>query len=468
MPEQGSTDHSADYDVVIVGGGGAGLAAAITASDEGASVLLVEAADELGGATALAGGSFMAAGTPQQRAAGYPDDSPDEFYDYYMTFNRWNADPAVVRRFCDAAAPTMAWLEVLGVEFLPERLYRAGLERSPRSHRPTGAGLAIVQALRAACSARNIDVAVGNRVDGLLFDGDRVRGVRARGEEVTARSVIVTTGGFGSNSDMVKAYYPDANRGGDDVWSPAPATCVGDGIAMAEAAGAGTTGINHGELLLSSGFSHDLEPFVPGWLVYVTAGGRRFVNELAPHTVITPLALTHGDSCWVILDEEARRSAVADRNSQFGAGSWVAETILAQVSQGRVRTAGTVAELGSVAGIDPVALTATVERYNADCAAGLDSQFFKDPAAMKPIATPPFYAVELRPSVVAVTGYGLRVDPDARVLGASDGRPISGLYAAGEVCGSVLGAQYVGGGNAVGSAIIFGRIAGRTAVTDVR
>jgi fumarate reductase flavoprotein subunit len=170
----------------------------------------------------------------------------------------------------------------------------------------------------------------------------------------------------------------------------------------------------------------------------------------------------------VILDEEARRSAVADKNSQFGAGSWVAETILAQVSQGKVRTADSVAELGSVAGIDPVALTATVERYNADCAAGLDSQFFKDPSAMKPIATPPFYAAELRPSVVAVTGYGLRIDPDARVLGAADGRPISGLYAAGEVCGSVLGAQYVGGGNAVGSAIIFGRIAGRTAVVDVR
>jgi fumarate reductase flavoprotein subunit len=115
-----------DVDIVIVGGGGAGLAAAVTAADEGASVLVVEAAGDVGGATALAGGSFMAAGTAQQAALGHPDDSADEFYDYYMTFNRWDADPAVVRRFCDRAAPTLRWLEGLGVEFPPGSLYRAG------------------------------------------------------------------------------------------------------------------------------------------------------------------------------------------------------------------------------------------------------------------------------------------------------------------------------------------------------
>ncbi|MFC5750815.1 FAD-dependent oxidoreductase [Actinomadura rugatobispora] len=457
-----------DVDIVIVGAGGAGLAAAVSAADEGASVLVVEAADRVGGATALAGGSFMAAGTAQQAAAGHPGDSADEFYDYYMTFNRWDADPAVVRRFCDRAEPTLRWLEGLGVEFAPENLYRAGLERSPRSHRPTGAGRAIVRALGAACAERGIEIALGNRVDGLTAEDGRVTGVRARGEDLTAAAVVLTTGGFGANPDMVAAHYPDAARGGGEVWSPAPATCAGDGIALAEGAGAGTTGRNHGELLLTPGFGRDLEPFVPGWLVYVTEDGRRFVNELAPHTVITPLALTHGDACWAVFDDAACRSAAAAPDAPFGAGSWVAGTLLAEAERGRVRTAPTIAGLAARTGMDPVTLAATVARYNADCAAGADSRFFKDPAVMKPIAAPPFYAVRMVPSVVAVTGYGLRTDPDARVLRAADGEPVPGLYAAGEVSGSVLGAQYVGGGNAVGSALIFGRIAGRAAAAGPR
>jgi fumarate reductase flavoprotein subunit len=456
-----------DVDIVIVGAGGAGLAAAVTAHDEGASVLVVEAADRVGGATALAGGSFMAAGTAQQAAAGFPGDTAEEFFDYYMTFNRWDADPAVVHRFCERAEPTLRWLESLGVEFTPRNLYRAGLERSPRSHRPTGGGAAIVQALVRACAERGIEMALGNRVDGLLVEDGRVTGVRARGEDLSAGSVVLTTGGFGANADMIGAYYPDAARGGGDVWSPAPGTCVGDGIAIAEAAGAGTTGINHGELLLTPGFSRDLEPFVPGWLVYVTEDGRRFVNELAPHTVITPLMLTHGDSCWVLFDEAARRAAAAPADSRWGAGSWVAETLRAEMRTGRVISAPTLAELGERTGMDPVTLGATADRYNADCAAGHDSRFFKDPAAMRPISTPPFHAVRMLPSVVAVTGYGLRIDPDTRVLGAAGGEPIPGLYAAGEVSGSVLGAQYVGGGNAVGSALIFGRIAGHSAAAVV-
>jgi fumarate reductase flavoprotein subunit len=114
-----------DFDVIVVGGGGGGLAAAATAAEAGATVLVAEAAPRIGGATALSGGSFMAAGTPAQAAAGYPGDTVDEFFDHYLTFNRWQADPAVARRFCEQATPTMAWLTGLGVDFRPENLYRA-------------------------------------------------------------------------------------------------------------------------------------------------------------------------------------------------------------------------------------------------------------------------------------------------------------------------------------------------------
>jgi len=453
-----------DFDVIVVGGGGGGLAAAATAAASGASVLVAEAAAGVGGATALSGGSFMAAGTPAQAAAGYPDDTAGEFFDHYLTFNRWQADPAVARRFCEQATPTMAWLTGLGVEFRPENLYRAGRERVPRSHRPTGGGLAIVEALHRACRDGGVEFALGNRVDDLIVTDGRVTGVRSRGEELTAHAVVITTGGFGGNPGLYAEHFPDAGRGGGEPWSPEPATCAGDGLGLGARVGAATGGRNRGELLLSTGFARDLEPFVPGWLVYVTPDGRRFVNEAAPYTVITPTLLTRADWCWALFDEAARKSATAPVDARWGMGSWVGDVLLAEARSGRVLTADTVAGLAGATQMPAVALTATVERYNADCRAGTaDSRFGKDPAAMKPITTPPFYAVRLRPLVVAVTGFGLIIDADARVLRESDGEPVAGLFAAGEVTGNVIGAQYLGGGNAVGSALIFGREAGRAA-----
>ena len=454
---------ASDFDVIVVGSGGAGLAAAATAAEAGASVLVVDAAAGIGGATALSGGSFMAAGTPVQAEAGYPDDTVDEFFDHYLTFNRWQADPGVARRFCEQATPTMAWLTGLGVEFRRENLYRAGRERAPRSHRPTGGGLAIVEALNRACRAGSVEFALGNRVDDLIVSDGRVAGVRARGEELTAHAVVIATGGFGSNPALVAEHFPDAGRAGGEPWSPEPSTCVGDGLRLGAAAGAATTGRNRGELLLSTGFARDLEPFVPAWLVYVTPDGRRFVNEGAPYTVITPTLLTRADWCWALLDEAARISATAPVDARWGMGSWIGDVLLAHARDGRVPTADTVAGLATATQMPLVSLAATVERYNADCRAGTDTRFGKDPGSMKPIATPPFYAVRLRPLVVAVTGYGLVIDADGRVLRETDGEPVPGLFAAGEVTGNVIGAQYLGGGNAIGSALIFGRVAGRAA-----
>lgn len=455
-----------DFDVIVVGGGGGGLAAAATAAEAGASALVAEAAPGVGGATALSGGSFMAAGTPVQAAAGYPGDTVDEFFDHYLTFNRWQADPAVARRFCEQATPTMAWLTALGVEFRPENLYRAARERVPRTHRPTGGGLAIVEALHRACRASGVEFALGNRVDDLIVRDGRVAGVRSRGEELTADAVIITTGGFGSNPDLVAEHFPDAGRGGGQPWSPEPATCVGDGLRLGVRAGAAAGGRNRGELLLSTGFARDLEPFVPGWLVYLTPDGRRFVNEAAPYTVITPTLLDQADWCWAILDDAARSSATAPVDARWGMGSWIGDVLQAEARNGRVLTADTVAGLAAMTQMPAVTLAATIDRYNSDCRAGADSRFGKDPSVMKPVATPPFYAVRLRPLVVAVTGYGLLIDADARVLREADGEPVPGLYAAGEVTGSVIGAQYLGGGNAIGSALIFGRIAARAAAAD--
>lgn len=455
-----------DFDVIVVGGGGAGLAAAVTAAEAGAEVLIVETSDRLGGSTELSAGVFMAAGTDVQVERGYAGDSAEAFFDYYMTFNRWNTDVATARRFCYEALPTMRWLMSHGVAFPAEGLFRAGLEPVPRSHRPAGGGEAIVRALREAAGKLTIDIALGQRAQGLVVEAGRVCGVRANEEEVTGAAVIVTTGGFSQNPELVRQHMPDAQLGGDELWAPGVPSAVGDGLALGQQVGAATAGRNHGDLILSAGLVKELEPRIPGWLILVNQSGRRFVDELAPYNVITPLAMANGGPCWAIFDEDALRNARGVSVGAWGAGTWTTETLLHGVQSGRVLHAPTVDGLASLMRVPNVALVSTLERYNDDCRAGADSRFSKDPTALRPMENGPFYAVSLKPSVVALTGYGLRIDADTRVLGETDDRPIPGLYAAGEVTGNVLGPQYIGGGHAIGSALIFGHIAGRAATAD--
>jgi fumarate reductase flavoprotein subunit len=134
----------------------------------------------------------------------------------------------------------------------------------------------------------------------------------------------------------------------------------------------------------------------------------------------------------------------------------------AQVAEGKVLRADSVEGLARRAGIDPGALSGTLERYNADCERGEDSIFFKAAHDLRPVVTPPFFAAEIRPAIVCFTAVGLRVDSEARVLDVCE-HPIPGFYSAGETSGGVMGARYIGGGASIANAIVFGRIAGSNA-----
>lgn len=460
-----------DYDVIVVGGGGAGMSAAITAADRGARVLLAESEQVLGGSTALSGGVFYAAGTSVQRARGI-EDTADALFDHYLTLNQWAVEPAVVRRLCDEGAPTLEWLIERGVEFRDADLYASGVEQVPRGHKAAGKGAAIAEALAREVGRRDIDVALGNRVESLVWDGARVRGAGARGSEATAKAVILTTGGFGRNRAMLEEHYPSAVAAGDWLMSRSAPGSRGDGIRLGLDVGGDMCGRDHGLLLVTPGFSKHYESVVPGWVVYVNQRGRRFVNEKAPYAVMDGLLLREGGRCWAIFDEQARVEATPrpDQAEAFLSGTlplnWVEPVLARAADEGRISRAATIADLARTLGMDADALAATVEQHNDDCAHGVDSRFFKDPGDMKPIATPPFYAAEIRPAMLMLTSAGLRIDPDARVLDRA-GRPIPGLWAAGETCGNVLGPRYVAGGNSIANAIVFGRVAGATATREV-
>lgn len=453
-----------DYDVIIIGSGAAGLAAALSAADNGASVLVVESETRVGGSSRLSGGHFYAAGTSIQEEAGVTGDNADAMFEHYMTLAQWLVDPAVVRRYCDLSAPTLEWVKGLGVKYPTEGLYASGVGSTPRGHSPEGEGEEVVNVLDGHCNHKGVDFVLNSRVTDLVTnDEGRVTGVRIGEDEATAGAVIMATGGFGNNPEMIEKYLPQAASNGDWNWYIGADGARGDGITLGEAVGGVVEGHDRALLLATPGFSRDLEVMLPGWLVMVNGDGRRFCDETAPYTVIAGLLNKQGGNAYAVFDEPTR--AAAKRTPLFQA-YWVNEVLEEKAEEGRIIRADTLADLAAKAGIDAEGLEGTVERYNGDVEAGEDTAFFKQ-AAMASIKTPPFYAVEIRPAILCWTGTGLRINADTCVMNKAD-KPIRGLYAAGETVGNLHGDRYVGGGGSYGPCLVFGKLAGENAAKYAR
>ena len=448
-----------DYDVIIIGSGAAGLSSAVAAADAGASVLVVEADTQVGGSSRLSGGHFYAAGTSVQAEAGVPDDTADAMFEHYMTLNQWLVDPAVVRRYCDLSAPTFEWLKDLGVNFPKEGVYRSGVGSTPRGHQPDGGGQEVVNVLDGHRSHRGVDLVLGSRVTGLITDEDgRVTGIRIGDDTARCAAVILATGGFGANAEMVEKYYPKAAASGDWRWYIGAEGAQGDGITLGESVGGVVDGHDRGLLLVTPGFSRDLEVLLPGWLILVNQAGRRFCNESGPYTVLDGLIQKEGGSAWAVFDEAARAGA---RPGPMSQAYWVDEVLARKADEGRIARAEDLASLASQIGVSAEGLLGTVARYNGDVAAGADKAFFKA-NGLATITQPPFYGVEVRPAIVCWTGTGLRIDADTHVLNGAE-KPIPGLFAAGETVGNLHGDRYVGGGGSYGPCIVFGKLAGEQA-----
>lgn len=456
-------------DVLIIGGGGAGTAAAIAAAATGCSVTVLEAGPRPGGSTALSAGVFYAAGTSTQQEAGIDDDA-DRMFHYYMTLNQWNLEPGLIRTFCAESAPTLEWLKTLGVAYPPELLYLSGVDDVARGHQTPGGGQALFERLHGAAAAYGAEFHCGVRVEGLLTDGRRVVGARAQGADIHAGAVVLASGGLGDNRVLLERYYPAAAMHAER-WSYyfGADTNHGDGHAMATAIGAAIVGRDRGLLTATPGLSRDVSNFFPSWMIIVNAEGRRFMSENAPYAVNADLMrLQTGSRCYGIFDEAARLGA-GNRHplhDKMGVGDYPFTTgrIAQEVERGLILSADSLVELAARLDIRPKALANTVAAYNADAAIGRDRRFEK-PGPLQPILQPPFYAVEIRPASYGMTAAGVRVDAAARVFD-EDEALIEGLFAAGEVAGGVFGDRYVGGGNSISNALIFGRIAGIGAAAE--
>jgi flavocytochrome c len=465
-----------DVDVIVVGSGAAGLAAALTAARAGASVLVAEAEDVVGGSSRLAGASLLGAGTRQQRGLGI-EDSPEQLYRYYMTLNRWMPEPALIQTLASGAGEAIDWLADLGVEFA-DYVQLAGEEDVPRKHVPIGAGEAVMQVLHDHVQRAGVDVALRRRIDRLVVEEGAVCGVAVGDDVLRAHAVAVTTGGFGANRELVHRHLPQADGAGDWLWYIGAGGARGDALGLGEQVHAQIVGHDLGLINLTPNFGNMLEGgFFPGWLVMVNALGRRFFDETSSYSVTQPIVRAQPGPIWAVFDrgaKDAASPATADLQKRpqhaqrdFYVHKWVMPRLDDMIDAGIVLSADTVPELARAIGVPEANLVGTIDRYNADVAQGRDSMFLKDPMLMRALDEPPYHATELRLAHLAVTGTGLRIDEQARVLNQSC-VPIPGLFAAGECTGGVLSEVYIGSGNSWANCLVFGRIAGAGAAERAR
>lgn len=435
-------------DVVVVGGGGAGLTAAISAKEKGANVILLEKMAMLGGNTNYATAGINAAESKLQEKLGI-EDSSELFYNDTLKGGKNKNNPELLKTLTENSGEIITWLVDRGAD-LTEVTYTGG-QSVKRIHRPTGGkavGPMIIEALSATAEKQNIDIRLESTVKEILKDGDRVVGVKVEHEgqvyTIHAKAVVMATGGFGANPEMVSKYKPEL-KGFGSTNSPA---ITGEGIAMVEAVGGALvdmTEIQTHPTVVHNNTAMITEAVRGEGAILVNRDGKRFINELETRDVVSKAELEQeGKSAFLVFDEIVRE--------KLG-------TINGYIKKGYVTSGDNLEALGEQIGVNGKNLVATMKQYNEYVKAGKDIEFNKN-ILPRELNKAPYYAIEVSPAVHHTMG-GVTINNAAEVLTA-DGKVIKGLYAAGEIAGGVHGANRIGG-NAMTDITVFGKIAGDNA-----
>ncbi|MFP6629140.1 MAG: FAD-dependent oxidoreductase [Myxococcota bacterium] len=458
-----------ETDVLVVGLGAAGAAATLEAAACGSETLVVERASGGGGTSALSGGViYLGGGTPVQKACGF-DDSPDEMFKYLMACVGEEPDEEKIRLYCDGSVAHFHWLVEQGVPFKESFYYGtsgepptddglvwSGNERvhpfnevavpAPRGHVPrveNAAGHLLMSSLVKAVEGSAATLRTDTRCTRLVADanGEVVGAVlRTFGSEETVRvrrGVILTTGGFINDREMIRKHCPKiaacqlrVGSEGDD----------GSGVRLGVAVGANTIHMDAASISLPV-----TEPWGLKRGILVNALGQRFINEDAYYGRLGEYALFRQDGrAWLIVDDACFEQPTYPRE-------------IAGVGE-------TPGELESVLGLPEGSLESTLALYNRHAEEGHDPLFHKLSSYVQPLATPPFGAFDCTTEnslYAAFTLGGLEVDVNGHVLTTS-GEVIRGLYGAGRATSGVSVGGY-SSGLSLGDGTFFGRRAGRAA-----
>lgn len=465
--------------VVIIGGGGAGLPAAVAAAEKGTiDVIVLEKRSSFGGNAARAWGIFATESPVQKQAL--VEARNDDLFKIIMNWAHWSIDPRIFRAFIGKSGDTIRWLEKKGIRFDLPRYYPN--QSPPVWHVPEGHGAQLVKVLAKNCKELGVQL-LSNTRGKKIFCGKKgnVIGVLAEkgGKEftITTKSVIIATGGYAGNKELLKRYctYYDDNIHCFGL----PHT--GDGLLMATAIGAATE---------SLGLLHLEWPHVHGdpasvlstlvrepYTVYVNKMGRRFIDEaIGLHVFESANAVLRQPEKigYILFDDEMRRG-MEEKGVILGRGKERAERrrgmpglerelrIAANNNKERVKISNSWTEIANWIGANPKVLKATLDEYNSFCDRGYDEAFVKDPRYLLPLRSAPYYGIKGELIFLQTIG-GLKVNEYMEVLD-HQGNLIPGLYAAGVDTGGWEPDTYchILSGTTFGFSINSGRIAGEHA-----
>ena len=472
-----------DADVIIVGAGLAGLSAAIDAASAGARVIVLDMNSVFGGHGIQSGGVAIV-GSPLQEAAGYHD-TPDQAYHDWM---EWTIDgnPEWTRFYVDNSRRMIYdWITPMGVTFDTVRPSHGN--SIPRFHMTHRRGLNLLRPLYLeALRYSNIDWRWNVFAEHLIKENGRIVGVRGRNlrgsvpVELRAGAVVLATGGFESNVDMITENWRDDLPTPGRVWGMSGQNSRGYGHRMAEEAGAALVRLDHqynGYAGLPNALGLDDERGFPGGnpkSIWINKDGVRFVTEGGVDRYVFPVVMRQQpEGHWSIFDENDKLAfGILSPHFVTPQGPDRDKIQRMFVDNPEVTAkADTLEGLAREIGVPPESLVATVERYNEQVRNGesteVDGLAYEDPPPEFTIDTPPFYATKLYPIGNKSAG-GVAIDLGTRALD-SDGAPVPGLYAAGELTGSA-GMDGSNGldGMFTGPSILTGRVAGQTVVSDLQ
>ncbi len=450
------TDEPREYqdatcDIVVVGAGGAGLSAAVAAAETGnLSIIVLEKQGIIGGNTNYSTGGINAAETDMQQSLGIAD-SKQLFYDDTMRGGKNENIPSLVWNFVDHAPATISWLSGLGVDLSDVGLM--GGSSAKRTHRPKGGaaiGPHLMKVLKEASAHRNIEIRTSSKVCGLLATNGVVTGVKVQhaggsSYSIKAKAVVIATGGFGANLDMVTRLQPGLS--GFATLNHPGAT--GDAFEWVKPLGGATVQMANIQIHPTAETTNHIlisEAVRGNGAILVNQAGKRFCNEMETRDVVSAaISSQPSGSAFIFFDQDVRQSLAS---------------IETYADQHLLIEGNSIAELASLAGIPAENLTKSLARYNAQQQAGSDDDFGRSAIGMTALETAPFYAVRVKPAIHHTMG-GLSVNTDTQVL-TTEGTPIPGLFAAGEVTGGLHGANRLGG-NGVADIVVNGRLAGLAA-----
>ncbi|AQP54223.1 flavocytochrome c [Vagococcus penaei] len=436
------------YDIVIIGAGGAGMSAAIQAKDAGKNPVILEKMPVAGGNTLKSSSGMNASETKFQKESGISD-SNDKFYEETLKGGHDKNDKELLRYYVDNSASAIDWLDSMGIRL--NNLTITGGMSEKRTHRPedgSAVGEYLVHGLLKNVTELNIPIFVNADVTEIKEKDGKISGVKVdmketkEKKEISSQAVVVATGGYGANPEMIKAEKPEL----DGYVTTNQEGSTGDGIKMIEKLGGQVVDMNqiqiHPTVQQDTGILIGEAVRGEGGIL-VSEDGTRFINELDTRDKVSAaINQLKGKAAYLVFDSGVRERVKA---------------IDFYDKQGFVKKGETVADLAKEIGVKEDALDKTVTDWNQAVADKKDAQFERKTGMDKPLDKGPYYAIKIAPGIHYTMG-GVKINAKTEVL-TKDNKAIPGLYAAGEVTGGLHGTNRIGG-NSVGDIIVFGRQAG--------